>query len=89
MKILKAKKPHVIISILVCAVLLVQLITFVSTSQACEVPSEPEVKFDVEVDVGSMHFAGEVAEFYILVSLSGTPTNARIEAWLLPESLIR
>src|SRR3989304_2079141 len=80
MEILKVKKPHAIISILVCALLLVQFTTFVSVSQACEVPPKPEVKLDVEAEVGSMHFRGEMAEFYILVSLNGDPVNASLKA---------
>jgi hypothetical protein len=30
---------------------------------------------EVEVDVGSVHFRGEVAEFYILTTLDGVPVN--------------
>jgi len=30
---------------------------------------------DVEIDVGSIHFAGETAEFYTLVTLKGNPIN--------------
>jgi len=37
---------------------------------------------DVEVDVGSIHFRGEIAEFYILVSSMGRPVNASISATL-------
>ena len=32
-------------------------------------------KLDVEANVGVMYFAGELAEFYILVSLSGNPID--------------
>ena len=78
MEIMKAKKTRALISILVCAVLLVQLTTFVSISQACvTVPSEP---LDVEADVGSIHFNGETADFYVLVSSSGAPMNATLTA---------
>ena len=48
--------------------------------QACYVPPEPEVTLDVEAEVGSMHFRGEMAEFYILVSLNGDPVNASVKA---------
>jgi predicted nucleic acid-binding Zn-ribbon protein len=82
MQILKVKKPRGFIAILLCAVILIQVATFVSATQACVVPPEPEVIIDVEVDVGSTHFAGEMADFYILVSLSGAPLNAKIEAYL-------
>src|SRR4030067_534588 len=80
MQILKVKKPLVYISILFCAVLLVQLTTFGSVSQACDVPPKAEVTLDVEAEVGSMHFRGEMAEFYILVSLNGDPVNATVKA---------
>jgi hypothetical protein len=36
----------------------------------------------VEVDVGSIHFRGETAEFYILVSLMGEPVDAVVNATL-------
>jgi len=36
----------------------------------------------VEVDVGSIHFRGEIAEFYVLVSSMGEPTDATIGALL-------
>jgi hypothetical protein len=45
-----------------------------------EVP--PLVALDVDVDVGSIHFRGEVAEFYVLVSLLGDPIDAGISATL-------
>ena len=37
----------------------------------------------VEVDVGSIHFAGEVAEFYILTAFNGTRVDATITKALL------
>ena len=37
----------------------------------------------VQVDVGSIHFAGEVAEFYILTAFNGTRVNATIAGALL------
>ncbi len=41
------------------------------------------VKLDVQVDVGSIHFRGEMAEFYVLVSYLGEPVdNANISAML-------
>jgi len=78
MEILKAK-TRTFASILFCALLLIQLTAFVSMSQACVLPSEP---LDVEVDVGSIHFNGEIADFYVLVSSSGAPTNATLTAYL-------
>jgi len=40
------------------------------------------VALDVEVDVGSIHFKGEVAEFYVSVSRLGEPVDADIKATL-------
>ncbi len=37
---------------------------------------------DIEVEVGSIHFRGEMAEFYILVSCLGSPVDANINATL-------
>ena len=37
---------------------------------------------DIEVDVGSIHFRGEMAEFYVLVSSMGEPVDADISATL-------
>ncbi len=37
---------------------------------------------EVEVDVGSIHFRGEMAEFYVLVSSMGEPVDATINALL-------
>lgn len=40
-------------------------------------------KLDVEVSVGSIHFNGEIAEFYILISYLGNPVeNATVKATL-------
>jgi hypothetical protein len=50
------------------------------TASACVVvPSGP---LDVEADVGSIHFNGETADFYVLVSLQGIPTNATVNTTL-------
>jgi|GEM_PF-1169531 len=46
------------------------------------VVTEAVVKLDVDVDVGSIHFRGEMAEFYILVSCLGEPINTGISAVL-------
>jgi len=56
--------------ILTCALLLLQLTTFASVSPSCAMIHTGPL--DVEADVGSMHFRGEIADFYI-VSLSSTP----------------
>jgi len=45
-------------------------------------PPVPGTKLDISVDVGSIYFPGEKAEFYILVTLSGNPINAEIKATL-------
>ncbi|MFQ5999704.1 MAG: hypothetical protein ACE5J6_02895 [Candidatus Bathyarchaeia archaeon] len=39
------------------------------------VPSGEVNLLAVEVDVGSIHFRGEVAEFYVLTALNGVPVN--------------
>ena len=75
MEISKTKKPRMFISILFCAVMLIPLTAFVSTSQAC-------IPLDVEADVGSIHFNGETADFYVLVSLQGAPKDATLNASL-------
>jgi len=38
---------------------------------------------DVNVETGSVHFRGEIAEFYILTSFKGEPVNATITSALL------
>ncbi|MEM3441747.1 MAG: hypothetical protein QXV09_05605, partial [Candidatus Bathyarchaeia archaeon] len=74
METLKVKKTFMLVSTL-C---LLQLAIFASVSQACAVITcEP---LDVAVDVGSIHFRGEKADFYILVSSLGTPINATLTA---------
>lgn len=37
---------------------------------------------EIQVEVGSIHFRGEIAEFYILVSSLGKPVNTGIDAML-------
>ena len=39
-------------------------------------------KLDVDAEVGSTHFRGELTEFYIMVSYIGKPINAKISAVL-------
>ena len=75
MEILKSKKKCALISILACAILLLQA----SVSACLIIPSKP---LDVEADVGSIHFNEEIADFYVLVSSEGTPTNATLTAKL-------
>jgi prefoldin subunit 5 len=83
MQILNAKKTRTLVSVIILTALMLQLTTFTSGTQACTpVPSDPEVQLDVQADVGAIHFNGEMAEFYILVSLSGNPTNATVKATL-------
>lgn len=48
----------------------------------------PTGPLDIEVDAGSIHFRGEIADFYILVSLSGTPIDATLTAELYYEGLL-
>ena len=69
------------LSILVYAFVLLQLTALVSTNQVHATtlnPGKPDL--EVEIDVGSVHFRGEVAEFYILVSLSGNRLDVGIRA---------
>jgi len=76
MKILKMEKPRRFITILISALMLIQLTAFVSNSIAwVPVPPTPATKLDVEVDVGSIHFNGETVEFYVLVALAGEPID--------------
>jgi hypothetical protein len=61
MEIMESKKTRAFISILACALLLLQATAFVSLSQACvTIPTET---LDVEADVGAMHFNGEMLTF--------------------------
>ncbi|MEM3357113.1 MAG: hypothetical protein QW166_04730, partial [Candidatus Bathyarchaeia archaeon] len=79
METLKVKKTL----ILSCAVLLLHLTIFAAVSQAyATIPLGP---LDVEADVGSIHLRGEIADFYILVSLSGAPIDATLTADLYYE----
>jgi hypothetical protein len=83
MQILNGKKTRTLVSVIILAALMLQITTFTSVTQGCTpVPSDPEVQLDVQADVGAMHFNGEMAEFYILVSLSGNPTDAAVNATL-------
>jgi hypothetical protein len=61
---------------LACAVLLYHLgvLNIPAAYSCCPIIRE----LDIEADVGSMHFRGEMAEFYILVSHMGKPINAEI-----------
>ena len=75
MEILKAEKKCAIICVLACIILLLQV-----TASACVViPSEP---LKVEADVGTIHFNGETADFYVLVSSEGIPMNVTLTAIL-------
>lgn len=81
METLKVKKALM----LSCTVLLLYLTIFAPVSQACAtIPLGP---LDVEADVGSIHFRGEIADF-ILVSLSGTPIDATLTADLYYEGTL-
>jgi peptidoglycan hydrolase CwlO-like protein len=77
---IKFRKTYLSIVILACTIFLIQSpITSISRVSACGTTTAP---LDVEVDVGSIHFRGEMAEFYILVSYLGKPFNAEISAML-------
>ena len=74
----KSKRTITVVSILICSALLLGLSTFVATGAACvTLPG-----LDVEANVGSLHFRGEIAEFYVLVSLNGAPVDAALTAKL-------
>ena len=65
---------------LICAMLGLQMVASgVTVGYACCPPSGT---LNVEADVGSIHFRGEIAEFYLLVSYRGEPTDAEISAAL-------
>jgi PKD repeat protein len=52
------------------------------TNTATAMVTVSRTTLDVEVDVGSIHFRGEIAEFYVLVSFMGEPVDATISAVL-------
>ena len=60
--------------------------TVLGTADAEMIVALPDVEvvapLDVEVDVGAIHFRGEMAEFYVLVSSMGQPIDANISARL-------
>jgi hypothetical protein len=77
MSIPKAKKSVSANSRFVMRDFLLQLTTSVSTTQTCvPVQPVPNTKLDAEVYVGSMYFRGEIAGFYVLISIVGNPTGA-------------
>ena len=51
------------------------------------VPPPAQAAIDVQAKVGSIHFRGEMAEFYILVSSQGNPVDANITATLYHNGL--
>ena len=80
MATMKFRKTHLCMMVLACGILLLQSAVFgVSKASAC---GSVTALLDVEADVGSMHFRGEMAEFYILVSYLGKPIDAEISTML-------
>jgi len=80
MATIKFRKTYLSMMVLACAIFLLQSAVFnISTASACCPVAAP---LDVEADVGSIHFSGEMAEFYILVSYLGKPIDAEISAIL-------
>ena len=80
MATMKFRKTYLSIMILACTILLLQSAVFnISMASAC---CPVGATLDVEADVGSIHFRGEMAEFYILVSYLGKPIDAEISAML-------
>ena len=77
---LKAQKHSFVVS-LVCSILLIQFAALTPFSHASKTlinPGKPSL--DVQVDAGSIHFRGELAEFYVLVSQSGSRVDAYVSA---------
>ena len=80
MVIMKFRRRCVSVMVLACAIVVLQSAVFnISTISAC---CPVTGTLDVEADVGSIHFRGEMAEFYILVSYLGKPIDAEISAML-------
>jgi len=76
---LQIRKAAPVLAVLFCAIFLRQLPVTVLSTQACEtVQPVPGTKLDVELDVGSMHFRGEIADFYVLFSLVGNPVDPEV-----------
>ena len=75
------KNATSIILILIVCLSIIEINTLTPIVHAwLPTPPKQGSKLDVEADVGSIYFAGEIAEFYILVSLSGNPIDAEILA---------
>jgi hypothetical protein len=80
MATMKFRKTYLSIMVLACTIFLLQSAVFnIPTTSACGTVA---ATLDVEADVGSIHFSGEMAEFYILVSYLGKPIDAEISAML-------
>jgi len=76
----KFGKKSKLVMTLACAIFLLQSTALnVSIAHSCFPPTGT---LDVDADVGSIHFRGEMAEFYILVSRLGKPVDAEISAML-------
>jgi prefoldin subunit 5 len=76
----KFRKSYLSVMVLACVMFLLQAAVFnIPKTSACGMVTGT---LDVEADVGSIHFRGEMAEFYILVSYSGKPMDADISAML-------
>lgn len=80
MATMKFRKTYLFIMVLACTIFLLQSAVFniPTVSACCPITGT----LDVEADVGSIHFRGEMAEFYILVSYLGKPIDAEISAML-------
>jgi hypothetical protein len=75
---LNSKKSRFFFTLLVSAIMLLQLTLFVPVVHGWDTPAQ----LDVEVDVGSVYFRGETAEFYVLVSSAGNRESASLCASL-------
>jgi hypothetical protein len=76
---LQNRKVFPLLAVLFCAIFLLQLPVTVLSVQACDpIQPVPGTKLDVEADVGSIHFRGEIADFYVLFSLVGNPVDPEV-----------
>ena len=73
---LNAKNTRLLATLLVSIIVLFQVAASVSLGHGWVTP--PSV--NVDVDVGSLHFRGETAEFYVLVSSPGNRVDATLGA---------
>src|SRR5512139_772294 len=76
------KRTRVAFCLLFSLALVVQFgsLTLLGYGTGTVTPGLPNL--EVDIDVGSIHFRGELAEFYILVSHAGKRVDAQVSASL-------